>query len=59
MPHTEQSDPTVYDRFHEEINAMVIPAAWSAVRVVGELTRAVKRAQMVADGELAPVAERS
>lgn len=58
----KQSDlsasPNVYQRFCEEVDALVIGADDSAVSVVGELTRAVKRAQMVVDGELPPVAER-
>jgi hypothetical protein len=48
----------VYERFIEEQEAMTIKADESAVAVVGRLMRAVKRAQMVADGELPPVAER-
>jgi hypothetical protein len=50
--------PNVYRRFCEEVDALVIGANDSAVSVVGELTHAVKRAQMVVDGELLPVAER-
>lgn len=50
---------TVYERFIEESEAMLIKADDSAVHVVGMLTRAVKRAQMVADGELPTVAERA
>lgn len=49
----------VYQRFCEEVDALVIGADDSAVAVVGDLTRAVKRAQMVVDGELAPVADRT
>jgi hypothetical protein len=45
----------VYERFIEEQEAMTIKADESAVAVVGRLIRAVKRAQMVVDGELAPV----
>lgn len=48
----------VYERFIEEMDAMTIMADMSAVKVVGELTRAVKRAQLVVDGELRPVSER-
>lgn len=48
----------VYERFIEEVDALVIKADKPAVAVVGELTRAVKRAQMVVDGELPRVAER-
>jgi hypothetical protein len=56
------SEPTntsnVYERFIEEQEAMTIVADESAVAVIGRLIRAVKRAQMVVDGELAPVSER-
>lgn len=48
----------VYQRFVEEVDALTIQGADPAVKVVGELTRAVKRAQMVVDGELATVAAR-
>ena len=48
----------VYGRFVEEMDAVLIRADDPAVRVVGELTRAVQRAQMVVDGELLPVAQR-
>ena len=48
----------VYERFIEEVEAMTISVDDSAIRVVGDLTRAVKRAQMVVDGELPPVSER-
>ena len=48
----------VYERFKEEVDAMLIAADDPAVKVVGDLTRAVKRAQMVHDGELEPVAKR-
>lgn len=50
--------PSVYERFIEEVEALAISAERPAVWVVGELTRACKRAQMVADGELLPVADR-
>lgn len=50
--------PNVYELFKDEIDAMVIAAADPAAKVVGDLQRAVKRAQMVHDGELAPVAQR-
>jgi hypothetical protein len=48
----------VYHRFIEEVDALTIKADWTAVKTVGELTRAVKRAQLVYDGELAEVALR-
>lgn len=48
----------VYERFIEEVEALDISAYEQAVSVVGQLTRAVKRAQMVVDGELRTVAER-
>jgi hypothetical protein len=48
----------VYESFIAEVEALTINATDSAVSVVGVLTRAVKRAQMVADGELRPVSER-
>lgn len=48
----------VYHRFIEEVDVLTIKADWGAVKVVGELTRAVKRAQLVHDGELKPVSER-
>ena len=48
----------VYHRFIEEVDALYLKADWTAVQTVGELTRAVKRAQMVYDGELAEVALR-
>ena len=49
----------VYGRFIEEMDALRVDANASAVEVVGLCFRAVKRAQMVADGELATVAARS
>jgi hypothetical protein len=54
-------DMDVYELFMLEMNGLQpkIKADDSAVSVVGVLTRAVKRAQMVANGELAPVAERA
>lgn len=53
------NDPAnVYERFIEESEAVLIKADDSAVHVVGMLTRAAKRAQMVVDGDLLPVAER-
>jgi hypothetical protein len=50
--------PNVYEAFTEEVDHMVIAAGDSAVKVVGDLTRAVKRAQMVVDGELPRVRDR-
>lgn len=47
----------VYERFIEEVDALAIHADQSAVSVVAELTRAVKRAQLVVDGELRPVGD--
>ena len=48
----------VYHRFIEEVDALTIKADWTTVHTVGELIRAVKRAQMVYDGELNEVALR-
>jgi hypothetical protein len=50
--------PNVYEAFTEELDHMVVAAGDSAVKVVGDLTRAVKRAQMVVDGELPRIRER-
>jgi len=50
--------PNVYEAFTEELDHMVIAAGDSAVKVVGDLTRAVKRAQMVVDGDLPRIRER-
>lgn len=50
--------PNVYERFIEEVDMLTIRADQPATAVVGELTRAVKRAQLVVDGELRPVADR-
>lgn len=50
---------TVYERFIKEMEAMTIVGTEPAVTVVGRLTRAVKRAQMVVNGELPPVSERT
>ncbi|HEY3924377.1 MAG TPA: hypothetical protein VGL75_07430 [Acidothermaceae bacterium] len=47
----------VYERFIEEVDALTIHANQSAVSVVAELTRAVKRAQLVVDGDLRPVGD--
>ena len=43
----EEMEPvkTVYERFIEELDGMTIMADQPAASVVGELTRAVKRAQ--------------
>lgn len=49
---------SVYEAFTKEVDALTIKADFSAVRTVGILTRAVKRAQMVVDGELPPIEER-
>jgi hypothetical protein len=49
----------VYARFIAELDALTIHAGDPAAKVVGDLTRAVKRAQLVHDGDLRPVAERS
>lgn len=45
-------DLNVYQRFIEEREGITIMASDNAVSVVGRYTRAVKRAQMVVDGEL-------
>lgn len=50
--------PNVYERFIEEVGALTIKADMPAAAAVGELIRAVKRAQMVVDGELQPVDDR-
>lgn len=58
---SEQAKPrksNVYERFIEELDAMTIHADDPVAAVVGALTRAVKRAQMVVDGDLPPVATR-
>lgn len=48
----------VYDLFCEEMDSLTIESTMSAVQVVAIMTRAVKRAQLVLDEELAPVAKR-
>ena len=56
-----QRDKSFYERFIEETDAILakgLDANASAAHVVGEFTRAAKRAQMVLDGELDPVADR-
>lgn len=52
------SGENVYRRFIEEMNAMTIQADDPVAEVVGQMIRAVKRAQMVVDGELRPATER-
>ena len=47
-----------YERFIEEVEAMVIMADEGSVRTTARLTRAAKRAQMVFNGDLEPVASR-
>ena len=49
---------TVYEAFTQEVDALRIPADMPAVQVVGVLTRAVKRGQLVIDRELAPIGQR-
>lgn len=53
-----QPEVDVYHRFIEEFDALTIRADDPAAHVVGVLFRACKRAQMVHDGDLAPVRER-
>jgi hypothetical protein len=48
----------VYHRFIEELNAVTVMADIGAA-AIGICVRAVKRAQMVVDGELAPVQYRN
>jgi hypothetical protein len=48
----------VYEAFIAEVHVLTIHVDLPTAAVVGELTRAVKRAQMVVDGDLAPVTER-
>ena len=55
---SEARSKNVYELFIGEMDALSIGAALSAAEVVGLLTRAVKRAQMVFDGELEPVDNR-
>jgi hypothetical protein len=57
-PESDAAIPNVYQRFLEELDAMEISARDNAVQVVGFCIRAVKRAQMVYDGELPTVAAR-
>ena len=49
----------VYHRFIEELDAVTLMADIGAADAVGICVRAVKRAQMVVDGELAPVQYRN
>ena len=41
--------PNVYERFISEVEALSIKTDWAVAHTVGELTRAVKRAQMSYD----------
>lgn len=47
-----------YEAFNSEVDALNIGADFPAVHVVGIMTRAAKRAQMVVDRELAPIGQR-
>lgn len=49
---------SVYECFINELDAMVIKSDDPVAAVVGRLTRAVKRAQLVHDGQLLPLDER-
>lgn len=54
-----QEEADVYGAFIAETDALMpFPADMRAVHLLGVLTRAVKRAQMVVDGELPPISER-
>ena len=53
-----KSDKSFYERFVEELEALTIMGDDPAAHVVGLLTRAAKRAQMVFDGDIDPVADR-
>lgn len=57
-PEPGPTEPTFYERFIEEVEAMDLSPLLTAVATMGELTRAAKRAQMVVDGELNPAAVR-
>jgi hypothetical protein len=48
----------VYEAFTQEVDALTITADMPAVAVVGIMTRAAKRAQLVMDEELAPIGQR-
>ena len=50
--------PSFYDAFIDEISPLQIGVDFPAVRVVGIMTRAAKRAQLVVEGELAPIKQR-
>ncbi|ASD52303.1 hypothetical protein QCN32_gp84 [Arthrobacter phage Niktson] len=47
-----------YEAFTQEVDALIIKADLPAVAVVGIMTRAAKRAQMIMDRELAPIGQR-
>lgn len=47
-----------YEAFTSEVDALTIGADFPAARVVGIMTRAAKRAQLVIDRELAPIGQR-
>lgn len=47
-----------YDAFIEEVDALTIKATDPAVKVVGELTRAAKRAELVVEGAVPRVKDR-
>lgn len=49
----------VYEAYCQEVDALTIPADMRAVELLGVLTRAVKRGQMVIDRELAPIGQRA
>jgi hypothetical protein len=49
---------TFYEAFNQEVDALTIPADLPAVAVVGIMTRAAKRAQLIIDRELAPIGQR-
>ena len=49
---------TFYEAFCEEVDALTIKADDSAVKVVGELTRAAKRAELVIEGAVPRVKDR-
>lgn len=56
---TEPVQRDVYHLFIAEVDALTISADDPVAHVVGVLTRAVKRAQMVHDGTLAEVGVRA
>lgn len=49
---------TFYEAFTQEVDALTIPADSPAAHVVGIMTRAAKRAQMIIDRDLAPIGQR-